>query len=80
MKIVEKYIDINTATAICIRNGITIYPVVSGRLFKVQVNDNGKIINGNKEYAGKLVANAVGKAYKYYANKIIKQKENAKNA
>ena len=70
-------IDINTAMSICIRNGIRVYPVPSGRKFKIEVDNNGTKIIYDKEIEGKYVANAHNKTYKHWALKIL---SNAKSS
>ncbi len=74
MKKVEIKIDINSAMAICVKNGILIYPIISGSKFKIEVNDNGKLIRGKHTYDGKIIASIQAKAYKYYAKLILKKK------
>ena len=64
-------IDINKALSICIKNKVIVYPVMSGRRFKIQVNDNGSLTTYDKEIAGDKVSNAQSKVYKYHALKIL---------
>ncbi|CAL2084075.1 hypothetical protein [Tenacibaculum sp. 190524A02b] len=63
-------IDINTAMSICIRNGVKVFPVVKGRGFVINVEDNGKIIEYDKLVDSSKVATAMTKVYKHFALKI----------
>ncbi|WP_435263873.1 hypothetical protein [Tenacibaculum sp. nBUS_03] len=69
-------IDINKAMAICLRNGVKVYPVVKGRSFVIHVEDNGKVIQYDKQVDSSKVANAMIKVYKHFAS-VIKKKEDA---
>ncbi len=71
------HININKAMAICLRNGVKVYPVVKGRAFVIHVEDNGKVIEYDKKVDSSRVANAMTKVYKHFASKI-KKKEDAK--
>jgi hypothetical protein len=68
--------DINKAMSICFKNGVKIYPVLSGRHHKIQVESNGKkqppydkILRNFKE-----VNDAMTSTYFYCAEKILKMK------
>ena len=71
-------IDINTAMSICIRNGVKVFPIPSGKKFKIQVDKNGTLITYDKEIDGKLVANAMNKTYKYWGLKILNNAKQTK--
>ena len=74
----EIQIDINKAMSICVRNGVKVYPVPSGKLFKVEVykeDDVTKIYD--KAVSSKEVASAVRKTYIAYAKAILKEQLNA---
>ena len=73
MKGYKKHIDINTAMSICLRNGIKVYPVINGRMFQIEVDDNGKITKFDKLVDGKSVANAQSKTYRHYALLILEK-------
>ena len=75
----EKKVDINTAMSICIRNGVKVYPVAAGRMFKIEVD---KETESPKRYdalvSSKEVASAVRKTYIAFAKLILKeQRDNA---
>ena len=78
MKDYQPHIDINTAMSICITNGIKVYPIVSGVMFRVAVDDNGKIKTYDKLVTKSSIANAVAKTYRWYALQL-KQKQDAKD-
>jgi len=73
------HFSIDIAMGLCVRNGIKVYPIVSGKSFKIQVDDNGKLITYPKEIKQADVSSAQSKTYKYFAAKIVakKQEENA---
>lgn len=64
-------LDISRAMSICLRHGLKVYPTVSGKKFKVEVDDNGDITRYNKELLGKELNNALSKTYKYHAKLIM---------
>ena len=70
--------DINKAMGVCFKNGVKVYPVLSGRDHKIQVEINGKkqppynkILRNSKE-----VNDAMTSTYFYCAEKILKLKSN----
>ena len=69
--------DISKAMSICLRHGVTVYPVVSGRMFKIEVNDNNKLKRYTKEIGPKEISKAQSDTYKYHAIKILNDKNNA---
>ena len=69
--------DISKAMSICLRNGVTVYPVISGRMFKIEVNDNNKLNRYSKEIGQKEISKAQSDTYKYHAIKILNDKNNA---
>lgn len=73
-------IDISRAMSICLRSGIKVYPVTSGRKFKIEVNDNGSLTRYNKEVDTKHLNKAISKTYKHYAVEIMKTKNKKQNA
>ena len=75
IKVVEIYIDINSAMSTCLRNGVKVYPVIKGRKFSIEVDYNGRKICGIKEFGHNNIANGVSKTYKYYARKILQQQD-----
>ena len=77
MKTKPFQIDISKAMSICIRAGIKVYPVPSGRRFKVEVDDNGELIRYNKELSDKDLNVALSKTYKHYAVLLINKKKHA---
>tara|TARA_R110002167_G_scaffold190638_1_gene392938 strand:+ start:11670 stop:11903 length:234 start_codon:yes stop_codon:yes gene_type:complete len=68
-------IDISKAMSICLRDGVRVYPIVSGRLFKIEVDNKGEL----KRYAKEVVAAELNKAlattYKHFAVEIIKKNQ-----
>lgn len=72
-------IAISKAAHICLRNGIKVYPVIVGRDFKIEVDNNGEILRYNKKVNSKNLNSAISKTVKYYALNIIKQNKNANN-
>lgn len=73
-------VSISHAMSLCINNGIKVYPVPKGFKFVVEVDDNNKIVRYEKEVTPRDVAKACSDTYKYYAKKIIKEKQDAKDA
>ena len=70
-------LDISKAISICLRKGIKVYPVVSNKKFKIEVNDNGKLKRYNKEVVASELNKALSNTYKHYAVIILKDKEDA---
>lgn len=66
-------IDISKAISICLRRGIKVYPVVSDKKFKIEVNDNGKLKRYNKEVAVRELNKALSNTYKHFAVLILKK-------
>ena len=62
--------------AICLRNGVRVYPVIRGVKFAIEVDDNGDITTYEKLIGQKEVATALIKTYKNTA-KSIKSKQDA---
>jgi len=77
MAVKELHIDINTAMSLCLRNGVKVYPVISGRKFKIQVDNNNKLKTYDAVVDSSKVANAMHKTYVAWAKLILKNKENA---
>lgn len=70
--------SVSTATSICLKSGIRVYPVCVGNRFKIEVEFN----NGRKKLYDKLVSekdmhSAWRKTWIAYAMKILKDKEEA---
>lgn len=70
-------LDISKAISICIKHGLKVYPVRNGKTFKIEVDDNGKLIRYTKEVHQKELNKALSATYKYFAVMFIKQKEDA---
>jgi len=77
MKTKAVQIDISHAMGICIKNGIKVYPVPSGRNFKVEVDNNGVPTRYAKEVRQSEINKAVSDTYKYFAIKLINDRNNA---
>jgi len=73
----ELHIDISKAMSICIKHGLKVYPVVSGRKFKIEVDNNGNLKRYDKEVDSKELNKALSNTYKHFAVQFIKQKEDA---
>lgn len=67
--------SIDVAMSLCIKNGIKVYPIVFGKYFKIQVDDNGKLITYPTVIKQAYVNSAQSKTYKYFATKIMAQKK-----
>jgi len=70
-------LDISKAMGICIKHGLKVYPVANGRNFKIEVDDNGKLIRYDKEVPTKEINKALSATYKHFAVIYLKQKEDA---
>ncbi len=64
-------LDISKAMSICLRHGVKVYPKVSGRRFKVEVDNKGEIIRYDKEVIGKELNKALSATYKHFAKIIL---------
>ena len=71
METKKMQIDISKAMSICLRNGVKVYPKVSGRKFKVEVDNKGEIIRYDKEVIGKELNKALSNTYKHFAKIIL---------
>lgn len=56
METKQLQLDISKAMSICLKHNIKVYPVVSGHMFKIEVDDNGNLTRYNKEISGKEIA------------------------
>ena len=70
-------IDISKAMAICIKHGLKVYPVATGRKFQIEVDNNGTLKRYDKEVVSKELNKAMSTTYKHFAVQFIKQKEDA---
>ncbi|MFD1292659.1 hypothetical protein ACFQ5N_02315 [Lutibacter holmesii] len=77
MKTKELHIDVSKAMAICIKHGLKVYPVASGRKFKIEVDNNGTLKRYNKEVVSKELNKAMSVTYKHFAVQFLKQDTNA---
>ena len=73
----ELHIDISKAMSICIKHGLKVYPVPSGRMFKIEVDNNGTLKRYDKEVASKAINKALSNTYKHFAVQFIKQQQDA---
>lgn len=74
-------LSVSHAMSLCINNGIKVYPVPGkGNRFLIEVDRNDEIIRYDKEVTPRDVAKACSDTYKHFAKKIIKAKQDAKDA
>lgn len=61
---------ISKAMSICFKNSTKVYPIISGRKHKIQVDINGKKKTYPKELTASELNDALTKTYFFYANKF----------
>jgi hypothetical protein len=71
------HLDISKAISICISNGVRVYPVVSGRKYKIEVDNNGVVDRYDKEISSNYLNKALSATYKHFAIMFIKEKKDA---
>ena len=75
MKLKRLQMDISYAMSVCLRSGLKVYPVVTGRNFKIEIDDNGNLTRYNKEVNSKELNKAMSETYKYFAAKLITEQD-----